>query len=136
MPIEAAQQVLIDDLNFLPDPHERLSALVSKYQKSTLPPEAKTDANRVHGCISQVWLTAESIDGIYTFRCDAESPMVKALVALVCDLYTGGTATEIQAMEPRIWKECGLLKVLSPTRLNGLQAVRQRILNLIDTTIA
>lgn len=130
MNLEAKQAELISDLLILPDTHERLSALVSRSTRMCLAEDAKVDANRVVGCVSQVWLTASESDGIYVFNCDAESPMVKALVTLLCDLYSGCTAEEIRSVEPEIWEKCGLLKVLSPTRVNGLEAVRRRIVSV------
>lgn len=132
MNLEAKQAELISDLLIIPDAHERLSALVSRSTRMCLAEDAKVDANRVVGCVSQVWLTASESDGIYVFNCDAESPMVKALVTLLCDLYSGSTAEEIQRVEPEVWENCGLLKVLSPTRVNGLEAVRRRIVSEVS----
>ena len=132
MNLAAKQAELISDLLILPDAHERLSALVSRSTRMCLAEDAKVDANRVVGCVSQVWLTASESDGIYVFNCDAESPMVKALVTLLCDLYSGSTAEEIQRVEPEVWEKCGLLKVLSPTRVNGLEAVRRRIVSEVS----
>jgi len=53
--------------------------------------------------------------------------MVKGLAALLCDLYSGATAAEVVEVEPEVWQACGLHKMLSPTRLNGLAALRARI---------
>ena len=130
MNLEAKQSELIADLLILPDAHERLSALVSRSTRMKLTEDAKIEANRVAGCVSQVWLTASESEGRYVFQCDAESPMVKALVTLLCDLYSGSTAEEVRQVEPEVWEKCGFLKVLSPTRVNGLRAVRQRIASL------
>jgi cysteine desulfuration protein SufE len=49
------------------------------------------------------------------------------LIALLCDLYNESTPAEVAAVEPEIWTRCGFTKLLSPTRLNGLAAVRGRI---------
>ncbi|HYF37552.1 MAG TPA: SufE family protein, partial [Prosthecobacter sp.] len=57
----------------------------------------------------------------------ADSPMVAGLVALLCHLYSDEEPSEVVAVEPEVLKECGLTKVLSPTRLNGLKAVRERM---------
>ena len=53
--------------------------------------------------------------------------MVKGLVGLLCDAYEGGAVEEVGSQEPIIWERLGLLKQLTPTRLNGLAAVRQAI---------
>jgi cysteine desulfuration protein SufE len=130
MTLEARQQELIDDLNLIPDPHERLAALGSEANRFKLADEAKTDTLLVPGCVSRVWLEGEIRDDHLRLRCDADSPMVHSLVVLLCRLYDEGQPDEVMKVEPRVWKECGFERMLSPTRLNGLAAVRQRIREL------
>lgn len=124
------QQSLIGDLNLIADPHERLSVLVSRAIGHKLPEDQKTDPHRVHGCISRVWLVANMENGLCTFRCDADSPLVKGLVALLCDLYTGAIPEDVIRVDPEVIEKCGLDRLLSPTRLNGLRSVRARIRDL------
>ena len=57
----------------------------------------------------------------------AESPMVKGLAALLCELYTDADPQEVAAIEPEVWEGCGFTKMLSPTRLNGLANMRVKI---------
>jgi cysteine desulfuration protein SufE len=70
---------------------------------------------------------SEFADGHCIFRSDAESPMVRGLVALLCELYSGATPEDIVATEPVLLEQLGLLRTLSPTRLNGLRNVRATI---------
>jgi cysteine desulfuration protein SufE len=56
--------------------------------------------------------------------------MVGGLIALLCDLYSGVTPAEVIATEPEVWQRCGFMKLLSPTRINGLAAVRERLKGL------
>jgi cysteine desulfuration protein SufE len=62
--------------------------------------------------------------------------MVKALAALLCDLYSGAPAAEVVAVEPELWDRCGLARQLTPTRLNGLAALRKRIRELATQFLA
>jgi cysteine desulfuration protein SufE len=62
--------------------------------------------------------------------------MVAGLVALLCALYEDAAPSEVIAIEPQIWEKCGLVKVLSPTRLQGLAAVRQRLRALATAWVA
>ena len=121
---------LISDLNLIEDAHERLSALTSYVSRTQLPDDIKSDELIVPGCISRVWVKGELQDGMTHFRCAADSPMVAGLVALLCDLYTGVNAQQAAEVEPDIWQKCGFIKILTPTRLNGLAAVRARIKEL------
>lgn len=136
MSLTATQTELIEDLNLIGSPHERLAALTSYVPRVLLPEAERTDALLVPGCVSRVWVHGALVDGRTCFRCAADSPMVAGLVALLCHLYSGAEAAEVAAVEPELWEKCGLVKVLSPTRLNGLAAVRQRLRTLAQAWAA
>lgn len=125
MTLAEKQQQLIDDLLFIEDAHERLTAIVERAQlRRAVAPEDHVEAHRVPGCVSLVWVIGEARDGRCWFRSDADSPVVRGLVALLCDLYSDSPAEEIIACEPVLLEKLGLLRTLSPTRLNGLRSVR------------
>jgi cysteine desulfuration protein SufE len=122
------QQQMIDDFAIIEDAHERLAAVVDRARRRPpLPESERTEANRVHGCISLAWVVAELRDGRCHFRSDADSPLVRGLLALLCDCYSGATPQEVAATEPVLLEKLGLAKNLSPTRLNGLRSVRAKI---------
>lgn len=128
MTLAVKQQQLIDDYGIIENPQERLSAIVDRARG--LPPLGEADrseANRVHGCISLAWIVGEVRAGRCGFRADADSPLVRGLLALITDLYSGATPAEIVAIEPVLIEELGLTRQLSPTRLNGLRSVRAKI---------
>lgn len=128
MSVSDKQAQLIEDLSLIEDLQERLAAVVDRARRRPVfPPAGKTDAHRVNGCISQVWITGELRDGALTFQFDADSPLVKGLVALMIDLYEGGSPAEIAATEPVLFEALGLSRDLTPTRQNGLAAVRAHI---------
>jgi cysteine desulfuration protein SufE len=123
-----AQRQLLDDFLFIENAQERLAAVVDRARRlAPLPAELRIDANRVQGCVSQVWLVAELRDGRGHFRCDADGPLVKGLVAFLAAYYEGATPGEIVADESDPLAELDLLGNLSPTRRNGLAAVRATI---------
>lgn len=124
------QRQFIDDLNLIEDPQERLTIVVDRARRHPPLPEAqRTDAQRVPGCISQVWLVPELRDGVCQFRCDADGPLVRGLVALVCEFFSDTTPADILADTTDPLAELRLLANLSPTRQNGLAAVRTAIRN-------
>ena len=119
------QQEFLDDLNIIEDPQERLTIVVDRARRhAPLSETERTDVNRVPGCISQVWLISELLDGRCHFRCDADGPLVKGLVALLSDFFSDTSPAETAITEADPLAELGLLKNLSPTRQNGLTAVR------------
>lgn len=128
MPLTRKLQQVVEDLAVVDDPQERLAFLVDRARKMPpLPPELRTEAHRVTGCVSVVWLVAEHRDGLCFFRCDAESPIVRGLVAFLCEFYSGFTPEAIAAAEPDPLEALGVAKNLSPTRRNGLNAARKAI---------
>lgn len=121
-------QRVCSDFAPLEDPQERLAALIERTKRMPpLSPEERIDANRVHGCVSVVWLTSETREGRCYFRSDAESPLVRGLVAFVADFFSGAPLADVAASNLEPLEALDLTRNLSPTRRNGLAAVRQAI---------
>jgi cysteine desulfuration protein SufE len=137
MSVAAKQTQLIEDLGLIEDSQERLAAIVDRARRRPVFPEtAKTDAHRVNGCISAVWVAGELTGGVLHFQFEADSPLVKGLVALLVDLYDGGTPADIAATEPTLLDELGISRDLTPTRRNGLAAVRTHIATIARAAAA
>ena len=128
---------MIADFAIIEDAQERLAAVVDRArQRPPLPEAERTEARRVKGCISLAWMVAEMREDRCYFRSDADSPLVRGLLALLCDFYSGATPAEVAATEPVLFDELGLAKNLSPTRLNGLRSVRAKIRDYAATHAA
>lgn len=128
MTLVEKQQQLVTDYTLIEDAQERLAAIVDRARNiPPLPDAERTEANRVKGCVSLAWLVAETRDGRCHFRSDADSPLVRGLLKLLCDFYSGAPPAEVAATEPVLLEELGLARNLSPTRLNGLRSVRAKI---------
>jgi len=126
--LDGQLQRLRDDLAWSDDPQERLSAIVDRARRQPpLPAAERTDANRVRGCVSVVWLVGEIREGRCYFRGDAESPVVRGLVVCVCDFFSGTPVAEVAASTIEPLDELAVTRHLSPTRRNGLAAVRHAI---------
>ncbi|PWB35258.1 MULTISPECIES: SufE family protein [Pseudomonas] len=96
-----------------------------------LPPLAdaqKCEANRVHGCESQVWLVGDLRDGHWQFRASSDARMIRGLVALLLLRVNGLSAAELRQVDlPEWFTQLGLSRQLSPSRSNGLNAVLTRM---------
>ncbi|WP_439887835.1 SufE family protein [Pseudomonas sp. MBLB4123] len=91
----------------------------------------RCEANRVHGCESQVWLTAECRDGCWQFRAFSDARLLRGLLAVLLARVDGLGAAELSALDLADWFErLGLARQLSPSRSNGLNAVLQRMRQL------
>jgi len=122
------QSELIARYAILPDAHERLAALTSRRPRLLeLPPEARTDAALVPGCVSRVWLVGFMENGKCRLQMHAESALVKGLAAALCELYDNATPEEILETEPELFEALGIAANLTSTRLNGLAHIRAYI---------
>jgi len=91
----------------------------------------KTEANRVHGCESLVWLVAEQVDGLWRFTASSDARLLRGLLALLLVRVQGLTSEELARLDLREWfTQLGLERQLSPSRSNGLHAVLQRMAEL------
>lgn len=128
MPLTRKLQQLLDNLAIIPDPQERLAILVDRARAvPPLPPPDRTEAHRVPGCVSVVWLVGELRDGACHFRADAESPVVRGLVCFLAEFFSGVPPAAIASSEADPLDATGLTRNLSPTRRNGLNAARAAI---------
>jgi cysteine desulfuration protein SufE len=126
MPLAEKQQHLVARYAVIEDRHERLAAVIARGARwSEVADEERTDARRVWGCASAVWLASTLENGRCHFRISAASALVKGLAALLAELYDGETPAAILAWEPGVLAGLGLASQLSPTRLHGLAQIRR-----------
>lgn len=99
-----------------------------------LPPldeAGKVEANRVHGCESVVWLTAQAVDGHWQFQADSEARLLKGLLAVLLVRVQGLDRDALARVDlPGWFAQLGLERQLTPSRSNGLHAVLQRMAQL------
>jgi len=97
-----------------------------------LPEAEHSAANKVNGCVSQVWLQklVERDGGapILRYRGDSDAHIVRGLVAIVLALYSGRRPQEILATDAiAVFDEFGFRDHLTPQRSNGLRSMVERI---------
>ncbi|MEK0083831.1 SufE family protein [Benzoatithermus flavus] len=102
-----------------------------------LPEAYKTEANKVRGCQSQVWMVAElEPGGRIHIRADSDAVLVKGLISLLLRLYDRRTAQEILDNPPKVLETIGLSKLLTPGRSNGLYSMVARIRSFAEAFAA
>ncbi len=98
-----------------------------------LPDAVRTDANKVQGCASQVWLaTAVVPDGdrgpVMTFVGDSDAHIVRGLIAILLALYSRRPARDVLATDAiAVFDRLGLREHLTPQRSNGFRSMVERI---------
>jgi cysteine desulfuration protein SufE len=131
VPLPDKLQRLIDEFALIDDPQERMALVVDRARRlPPLPEGERTETHRVRGCVSQAWIVGELHDRHCRFLCDADSPLVKGLLALLCEFFSDAPPAEVAASAADPLGALGLTHHLSPTRQNGLAHARARIRDL------
>jgi len=124
----AAQAAIAEEFAFFADWSERYQYLIDLGRKLPPFPDAlKTDAHRLHGCQSMVWIVPSGDAGRLDFAAASDSAIVSGLIFLALRVYSGRSAADILATEADYIANIGLAKHLSPTRNNGLASLLERI---------
>jgi cysteine desulfuration protein SufE len=123
---------IAENLSVLEDWEDRYAYVIQVGKAlPALPETLRTEANRVQGCASQVWLATEAGEGpdpVLTFRGDSDALIVRGLVALAIALNSGKKASEVAATDTfGTFDALGLKAHLSSQRSNGLRSMVARI---------
>ena len=129
---------LREDFEFITSWEERFEYIIDLGRDlPPFPDRAKTEENRVKGCMSQVWVLVswEGSAPERTLRIQAasDSSIVRGLAAVLLMLYNGlreSQQPEISARE--LFEELGLSEHLSPSRRTGLAALEQTIQRFME----
>ncbi|MGB8819186.1 MAG: SufE family protein [Rhizobiaceae bacterium] len=130
--MQPSLETIVSDFDLLDDWEDRYRYIIDLGRElEPLADAAHNDANKVAGCVSQVWLETSISDGadpVITYKGDSDAHIVRGLVALVLAIYSGKKATGILAEDAlAILKSLGLDQHLSPQRSNGLKSMVLRI---------
>lgn len=124
---------IIEDFEFLDDWDERYRYVIELGKAlPQFPEEARTDANKVQGCVSQVWLDCRRVpaDGEVRLQYagDSDAMIVKGLIAILLAYFSGHSAAEIRKLDPEpLFEQIGLRDHLTSQRSNGLSSMVKRI---------
>ncbi|WP_315264300.1 SufE family protein [Pseudomonas fragi] len=132
MTLPADAQAALDSFEHCTGWEQRARLLMQWGQRLPELSEAdKNDANRVHGCESQMWLVGKQVDGQWQFAASSEARLIRGLVALLLVRVNGLTTQELLQVDlPGWFEQLGLSRQLSPSRSNGLNAVLVRMREL------
>ena len=121
------------DFSLLDDWEDRYRYLIELGRSLPPLPEAlRTDANKVRGCASQVWLATslKRADGQreFGFVADSDAHIVRGLIAILAAIYNGRNIDAAVSLDPHpVFAKLGLNEHLTPQRSNGLASMVARI---------
>ena len=128
MTIEATQQELVEEFAIFEDWMGRYEYVIDLGKDlPDFPEEWQTEANRIKGCQSQVWLNMQMQGDELHIDGTSDAAIVKGLVAIVLKVYSDRKPQDILNAKPDFIKDIGFTDHLSPTRSNGLHAMLRAI---------
>ncbi|WP_306145297.1 SufE family protein [Roseibium sp. MMSF_3412] len=134
---------ILETFDFLDDWEDRYKYLIDLGRElPELSESERTDANKVRGCVSQVWLitkvsSGQSGEPVLTFRGDSDALIVQGLVAIVTSLFSNKSAQQILDTDVEgIFAQLGLQEHLTPQRSNGLRSMVGRIRSDAQSALA
>jgi cysteine desulfuration protein SufE len=123
-------EALAEDFDVLEDWQDQLGYVIDLGRAlPRLDESERTEAHKVRGCASQVWLVTERApDGRLVFRAESDAQIPHGLIAVLLKLYSGRRPDEIRALDPQAAVErLKLGSMLTSQRANGLAAMVERI---------
>ena len=122
--ISEIENEIIDDFALFDTWEEKYQYIIEIGQKlKPLAAEFKVDENKIKGCQSSVWLTANENNGIIEFFADSDSVFVKGEIALLMEVLSNQTPETIISTELGFIDQIGLRSHMAQTRANGLAAM-------------
>lgn len=124
---------IVENFSLLDEWDDRYRYVIELGRKlPPFPDVLRTDATKVQGCVSQVWLatTVAHRDGqpFLTFAGDSDAHIVRGLVSILIALLSGRPASEIAGADPlALFAELGLGEHLTPQRSNGFRSMVARM---------
>ena len=130
--IEQTIAEIADEFALLPDWEERIAHVIELARGlAPLSGGERTEATRVRGCASQVWLVSETrpeAPGQLFFRGDSDAHLVRGEIAMLLRIFSGRTPQQILSVDPQlVFDRLGLKDALTAQRSNGLFSMMNRI---------
>ena len=125
---------IVDNFSLLEDWDDRYRYVIELGRAlSPLAERDRTEANKVQGCASQVWLaTTVHPNGqggpMLTFSGDSDAHIVRGLIAILFAMFSGKQARAILSTDAiAVFERLGLREHLTPQRSNGFRSMVERI---------
>jgi cysteine desulfuration protein SufE len=109
-----------DKYEYIIDLGKKLPPLEDQYKK---------DENKVKGCQSTVWLTADYRDGKVYYKAESDAVIVKGLISMLIRVLSGQAPDDIVNARLDFIRDIGMMTHLAQTRSNGLLSMVKQMKN-------
>ena len=135
--VEQAQHELIEEFQLFDNWMDRYQYIIDLGRRlPAFPDDERIDENKIRGCQSQVWFTADKVDGRLQFQAVSDAAIVSGLIALLLRVYSNRAPLEITETPASFVADLQLQQHLSPTRSNGLSSMLQAIHSFAEDALA
>lgn len=111
---------IVERLRGTSDPKRRYEYVLWLAKKlEPLPAEFRQEVFKVKGCVSQVYVVGQLVDGKLHWRGDSDAQITKGLLALLIAGLEGLAPDQAADLDPGFLVETGLQGSLTPSRANG-----------------
>lgn len=126
--IASKVEELKDDLDFFDNELSKYEYIIDLGKKlEYFDDKYKIPDNIVHGCTSQVWLICEKKDDRLYFYGTSDAIIVKGLVYIILQIFSGSTVKELKEVDMDIIHEVNLSEVITPNRQSGVIGMIKKI---------
>jgi cysteine desulfuration protein SufE len=125
-PLPPKLERIVQRFQQIAEPKQRYEYLLWFAKRVPEPPETEwTVENKVPGCVSQVFITADLEEGVVHFRGTSDAQITKGLVGLLIEGLNALPPDEILQLTPDFIQRTGLDVSLTPSRSNGFYNMLQ-----------
>ena len=111
---------IVERLKGTADPKRRYEYVLWLAKKlEPLPDDYRNDAFKVKGCVSQVYVVGQLVNGKLHWQGDSDAAITKGLLALLIEGLEGLEPAAAASIDPGFLSETGLQASLTPSRANG-----------------
>ena len=111
---------IVQRLSSTTDPRRRYEYVLWLAKKlEPFPDSLRDDSHKVKGCVSQVYVVGELVDGKMHWLGESDAAITKGLLALLIEGLEGLTPEQAMAIDPAFIANTGLQGSLTPSRANG-----------------
>ena len=111
---------MVERLQGSSDPRRRYEYVLWLAKKlSPMAPELECDRIKVKGCVSQVYVLGELVDGKIHWQGASDALITKGLLAFLIQGLSELTPEQVLAVDPGFIEATGLKGSLTPSRANG-----------------
>lgn len=125
MTINEIQDEIIDEFSMFEDWSDKYEYIIDIGKKlPPLPEQYKTEAYKIKGCQSQVWMHSQlDEDGKVRFEGDSDAIIVKGLIGLLIRVLSGQKPEDVAKANLYFIDKVGMSGHLAQTRSNGLASM-------------